>query len=127
MFIFKIGNFLLLWLTLKMISDRTRQQQQKRKKGAYSTEIAIKLRLNTLYGLIIFPFLILTLFFFIPLLLRCYGVVNNKFLLQNNNNNNNNNKVALNFNFNLSVLNEYTRSYQVSIQNWCVLLITFSI
>ena len=57
MFIFKIGNFLPLWLTLKEISDRTRQQIKKKKeKGTYSTERAIKLRLNTLYGLIIFPF-----------------------------------------------------------------------
>ena len=35
-----------------------------------------------------------------------------------------NNKVALNFNFNLSVLNEYTTSYQVSIQNFQVFFVT---
>lgn len=35
-----------------------------------------------------------------------------------------NNKVALNFNFNLSVLNEYARSYQVTIQNFQVFFVT---
>ena len=36
MFIFKIGNFLPLWLTLKEISDRTRQQIKKKRKKAHT-------------------------------------------------------------------------------------------
>ena len=115
MFIFKIGNFLLLWLTLTMIIDQTRQQKKrKKKKSTYSTERAIKLRLNTPYGLIFFPFSDIILLYStsasdvmeLSLTIFCCKIIIIIIIIK---------------------WHEYTRSHQVSIQNWCFLVIMFSI